>query len=83
VLGIHKPPAGEEDAASEVRTIEQDAWETEEVCRAELLRAGKPRQAEAAGLPPITQWVRGKRIERLARCEPKREVERGRSQQCG
>jgi hypothetical protein len=68
VLGIHRPPAGEEDAASEVRTIEQEEWETEEVQRAEFLRAGKPREAERVGLPPITAWVNGKKLERLARC---------------
>jgi hypothetical protein len=68
VLGIHRPPAGEEEAASEVRTIEQEEWETEEVQRAEFLRAGKPREAERVGLPPLTAWVRGKKLERLARC---------------
>lgn len=68
VLGIHRPPAGEEDAASEVRTIEQEEWETEEVQRAEFMRAGKPREAERVGLPPITAWVNGKKLERLARC---------------
>jgi hypothetical protein len=77
VLGIHKPPAGEEDAASEVRTLEQDAWDTEEVERAELTRAGKLRAAEAVGLPPVTAWVRGKRLDRLARCEPRQRQNEG------
>ena len=71
VLGIHRPPTGEEDAASEVRTIEQEEWETEEVQRAEFVRAGKPREAERVGLPPVTAWVRGERLERLARTGPK------------
>ena len=73
VLGIHQPPVGEEESASEVRTLEQEQWEREEVERAELLRVGKTRAAEAVGLPPITAWVRGKRLDRLARCEPREE----------
>jgi len=76
VLGIHQPPAGEEASASEVRTLEQEQWEREEVERAELLRVGKTRAAEAVGLPPVTAWVRGRRLDRLARCEPRRRKER-------
>jgi hypothetical protein len=75
VLGIHQPPVGEEESASEVRTLEQEQWEREEVERAELLRVGKTRAAEAVGLSPVTAWVRGKRLDRLARCEPRKQHE--------
>jgi hypothetical protein len=64
VLALHQLPSGEEEQAYQAIATEGTQWENEEVARAEYLRRGRKKQAAAVGLPPVSHWLRGKRIER-------------------
>lgn len=59
VLGLHQPPIGQEEQASQARSTEESIW-VEQMSSAVLARASK--RSSVVSLPPVTAWRDGRRL---------------------